>query len=263
MTLTTLIVTAVALSALGLRGESGMLQVLLVGGVVCTALSMSARSSPSTRSATGSARRRGAIEIANLARARCVASAATTAVILLMARVYGFSPGARPPAPAARAAAERDGRGAARRHGRRAARPGSSTASGGVFAVAARDVRRLRARLRARHVPADGAELAARLRGARSPGCCSAPRRTRRSPKARHEKGTLIASGFIAGGALVGVLAALLRFVEDSTKRTLVPDLTTLPALGPWVAAWGNWNGLVLFLLLGIGVYWHSRRAAA
>ena len=41
MTLTTLIVTAVALSALGLRGESGMLQVLLVGGVVCTALSMS------------------------------------------------------------------------------------------------------------------------------------------------------------------------------------------------------------------------------
>ncbi|HEX9186262.1 MAG TPA: OPT/YSL family transporter, partial [Vicinamibacteria bacterium] len=42
MTLTTLIVTAVALSALGLRGEGGMLQVLLVGGVVCTALSMSA-----------------------------------------------------------------------------------------------------------------------------------------------------------------------------------------------------------------------------
>ena len=41
MTLTTLIVTAVALSALGLRGESGMLQVLLIGGVVCTALSMS------------------------------------------------------------------------------------------------------------------------------------------------------------------------------------------------------------------------------
>ena len=40
MTLTTLIVTAVALSALGLRGESGMLQVLLIGGVVCTALSM-------------------------------------------------------------------------------------------------------------------------------------------------------------------------------------------------------------------------------
>ena len=41
MTLTTLIVTAVALSALGLRGRGGMLQTLLIGGVVCTALSMS------------------------------------------------------------------------------------------------------------------------------------------------------------------------------------------------------------------------------
>ena len=41
MTLTTLIVTAVALSAMGLSGEDGMLQVLLIGGVVCTALSMS------------------------------------------------------------------------------------------------------------------------------------------------------------------------------------------------------------------------------
>ena len=40
MTLTTLIVTAVALASLGLAGKSGMLQVLLVGGVVCTALSM-------------------------------------------------------------------------------------------------------------------------------------------------------------------------------------------------------------------------------
>ena len=41
MTLTTLIVTAVALSSLGLSGPGGMLQVLLIGGVVCTALSMS------------------------------------------------------------------------------------------------------------------------------------------------------------------------------------------------------------------------------
>ena len=39
MTLTTVIVTAVALSSMGLAGEDGMLQVLLIGGVVCTALS--------------------------------------------------------------------------------------------------------------------------------------------------------------------------------------------------------------------------------
>ena len=79
---------------------------------------------------------------------------------------------------------------------------------------------------------------------------------------ARHDEGTLVASGFIAGGALVGVLAALLRFLEDSTRRQLVPDLTQAPGLGGLVAAWGNWSGLVVFLLLGLGVYWYSRRSA-
>ena len=32
--------------------------------------------------------------------------------------------------------------------------------------------------------------------------------------EARMEKGTLIASGFIAGGALMGVVSAILRFAE-------------------------------------------------
>jgi uncharacterized oligopeptide transporter (OPT) family protein len=79
---------------------------------------------------------------------------------------------------------------------------------------------------------------------------------------ARHEEGTLVASGFIAGGALVGVLAALLRFVEESTGTRIVPDLTLAPGVGAWIAAWGNWTGLAVFLALGAGVYWHSRRQA-
>jgi hypothetical protein len=78
----------------------------------------------------------------------------------------------------------------------------------------------------------------------------------------RQEEGTLVASGFIAGGALVGVLAALLRFVEESTGATIVPDLTRAPGLGAWIAAWGNWTGLAVFLGLGLGVYWYSRRQA-
>jgi len=83
--------------------------------------------------------------------------------------------------------------------------------------------------------------------------------------KARHDKGTLIASGFIAGGALVGVLAALLKFVEDTAHLTLVPDLTRIAALGigPWIDAWGNWLGLGVFLLLGAGVFWDSWRERA
>jgi uncharacterized oligopeptide transporter (OPT) family protein len=79
--------------------------------------------------------------------------------------------------------------------------------------------------------------------------------------KARHEKGTLIASGFIAGGALVGVLAALLRFIEDSLKTQIVPDLIKI--CGPWLQEWHNWLGLVMFVLLSLGMYWDGHREKA
>ena len=80
--------------------------------------------------------------------------------------------------------------------------------------------------------------------------------------KARHDKGTLIASGFIAGGALVGVLGALLKFAEDSWHVTIVPDLSGVAALGlgAWLQAWGNWIGLAVFVLLATGVYLDARR---
>ena len=73
--------------------------------------------------------------------------------------------------------------------------------------------------------------------------------------KARHEKGTLIASGFIAGGALVGVFAAFLKFLEDSAHVHLIPDMTTWGGFGVFVGAWGNWIGLTVFLLLAAGLY--------
>jgi hypothetical protein len=58
------------------------------------------------------------------------------------------------------------------------------------------------------------------------------------------------------------VLAALLRFFEETSGRAIVPDLTAVPGAGPWIAACGNWNGLALFLLLGGIVYAYSRRAS-
>ena len=129
MTLTTLIVTAVALSALGLRGESGMLQVLLIGGVVCTALSMSRLARHAVQDRLLAGRHAAPHRDLRTSRAPWLASVATTAVILLMARVYGFAP--RPahrnplpaPQPNAMAAVLRGV------HGRRRARPGSCTAS--------------------------------------------------------------------------------------------------------------------------------------
>ena len=201
MTLTTLIVTAVALSALGLRGESGMLQVLLIGGVVCTALSMSGSLVTQYKIAywLGATPRR--IELSNLAGA-VVASLATTAVILLMARVYGFAPSPAhlnplpAPQPNAMAAVLRGvmGDGGA---------PWFLYGIGGVFAVAAEmcGVSGLAFAL-GMYLPMElnsplvlGAAVAWLLRRSSKDEAVAS---------ARHEEGTLVASGFIAGGALVG-----------------------------------------------------------
>ncbi|HEX7580668.1 MAG TPA: oligopeptide transporter, OPT family [Thermoanaerobaculia bacterium] len=248
MTLTTLIVTAVALSALGLSGPGGMLQVLLIGGVVCTALSMSGSLVTQYKIGywLGATPRK--IELSNLAGA-VVASLATTGVILLMAKVYGFSagplhPNALPaPQPNAMAAVLRGVMG-------EAGAPWFLYGLGGVFAIVMEmcGVSGLAFAL-GMYLPMDlnsplvvGAAVAWLIQ-----------RSTKDAPlaKARHEKGTLVASGFIAGGALVGVLAAVLKFVEDWKKVTIVPDLTKVPGLGAWLASWGNWVGLVLFLGLG------------
>jgi putative OPT family oligopeptide transporter len=262
MTLTTLIVTAVVLSALGLSGPGGMLQVLLIGGVVCTALSMSGSLVTQYKIAywLGATPRR--IEIANLLGA-VVASAATTAVILLMAKVYGFSPGpGHPhplpaPQPNAMAAVLRGVMGTS-------GAPWFLYGIGAVFAAATElcGVSGLAFAL--------GMYLPMELNSPLVLGAAISWLLQRSSPdkalaKARHEKGTLIASGFIAGGALVGVFAALLKFIEDSAGIVLVPDLTRVAALGigAWLGEWSNWVGLTTFLVLGAAVYWDARRERA
>lgn len=260
MTLTTLIVTAVALSAMGLSGPGGMLQVLLVGGVVCTALSMSGSLVTQYKIAywLGATPRR--IEISNLVGA-VAASASTTLVILLMAKVYGFSPGpAHPnalpaPQPNALAAVLQGVMG-------NAETPWFLYAVGGLFALTSQmvGVSGLAFAL-GMYLPM---ELNSPLvLGAFIAWLLEHSSKDRPLAKARHEKGTLIASGFIAGGALVGVFAALLRFIDDQRGTHIMEwlDLTKLGGMGAWLQAWGNWLGLVAFLVLGLLVYLDSRKA--
>jgi len=260
MTLTTLIVTAVALAGLGLTGASGMLQTLLIGGVVCTALSMSGSLVTQYKIGywLGATPRR--IEIANLLGA-VVASAATTAVILLMAKVYGFAPSpAHPnplpaPQPNAMAAVLRGVMG-------ESGTPWFLYAIGGVFALAAEmcQVSGLAFAL-GMYLPM---ELNSPLViGALAAWFVERSTKVEKLARARHEKGTLIASGFVAGGAIIGVLTALLRFFEESAGRTFVPDLTSWGGFGAFLAAWSNWLGLGLFLALGLWVYLVSCRARA
>ena len=68
--------------------------------------------------------------------------------------------------------------------------------------------------------------------------------------KARFDRGTLIASGFIAGGALMGVVSALLKFAEVDWF------------LSGWASSnAAEWTGLVMYLAL-IGYFgWHTLRA--
>ena len=67
---------------------------------------------------------------------------------------------------------------------------------------------------------------------------------------ARQEQGTLIASGFIAGGALMGVAAAILKFVGI--------DLF----MGNWAESNGaQWLAIVMFLVLCAYMIWHTLKA--
>lgn len=257
MTLTTLIVTAVALSSLGLAGRSGMLQVLLVGGVVCTALSMSGSLVTQYKIGYWLGATPRSIEISNIV-GSIAASLATTAVILLMAKVYGFSPSPLhlhplpAPQPNAMAAVLKGVFGGA-------GAPWFLYLIGAVMAAA---------------VEMCGVSGLAFAMGMYLPMELNSPlvlgaavawfvERSSQDPalaKTRHEKGTLIASGFIAGGALVGVLTAFLRFVEDSAHVRLIPDMTAWGGFGAFLGAWGNWVSLAVFLLLAWGLYWDACR---
>ncbi len=252
MTLTTLIITAAALSSLGLAGRSGMLQVLLVGGVVCSALSMAGSLVTQYKIGYWLGATPRTIEISNIV-GSIAASVATTAVILLMAKVYGFSPSALhphplpAPQPNAMAAVLRGVFGGA----------GAPWFMYGIGAVIAASVEMCGVSGLAF---AMGMYLPMELNSPLVLGAAVAWFVERSSKdatlaKARHEKGTLIASGFIAGGALVGVFAAFLKFLEDSAHVHLIPDVTTWGGFGVFVGAWGNWIGLAVFLLLAAGLY--------
>jgi putative OPT family oligopeptide transporter len=260
MTLTTLIVTAVALSALGLSGPGGQLQTLLIGGVVCTSLSMAGSLVTQYKIAywLGATPRR--IELSNLGGA-VLASAAVTAVIWLMARVYGFTPGPTHPTPfpAPQATVMADVlRGAMGGTGM----PWALYAVGGVFAIAAQllGVSGLAFAL-GMYLPMElnsplllGALVGWALKRFSRDGALAT---------ARQAKGTLIASGFIAGGAIVGVLVAFLRLLEGDRPGTIIPDLTKLRVVGGFLESGGNWLGLIMFVLLALWVYQDARREKA
>jgi len=206
MTLMTLIIASIVLVAAGLQGTSGMVSSMVIGGVVCTALSMAGGFVTDLKIGywlgTTPAKQETWKFLGTL-----VSAATVGGVIIILNKTYGFTGENALVAPQANAMAAvieplMMGQGA----------PWLLYGVGAMLALM----------LNVLGVPvlafALGMFIPLELNVPLVVGGAINWYVTTRSQDAavntaRGERGTLLASGFIAGGALMGVVAALLRFV--------------------------------------------------
>ena len=204
MTLMTLILASVVMVAVGLKGTGGMVAALVMGGVVCTALSMAGSFITDLKIGYWCGTQPRKQETWKFL-GTLVSAATVGGVMMLLNETYGFASGtlAAPQANAMAAVIDplMNGVGA----------PWVLYAIGAVIAVV----------LTFCKVPALafalGMFIPIQLNIPLIIGGAISWYVTTRSKdetvnKERGEKGNLIASGFIAGGALMGVVSALLRF---------------------------------------------------
>lgn len=204
MTLMTLILASVVMVAVGLNGTGGMLAALIMGGVVCTALSMAGSFITDLKIGywLGSTPKK---QESWKFLGTLVSAATVGGVMMLLNETYGFASGqlAAPQANAMAAVIDplMNGVGA----------PWVLYAIGAVIAIV----------LTMFKVPALAFALGMFIPielniplivGGAINWYVTTRSKDEKVNKERGEKGTLIASGFIAGGALMGVVSALLRF---------------------------------------------------
>ncbi|MDE6807445.1 MAG: oligopeptide transporter, OPT family [Prevotella sp.] len=207
MTLMTLILASVVMAAVGLNGSGGMLAALIMGGVVCTALSMAGCFITDLKIGywLGSTPRK---QQQWKFLGTLVSAATVGGVMMLLNQTYGFDPNQEghlvaPQANAMAAVIEpmMNGAGA----------PWLLYGIGAVLAIV----------LTLCKIPALAFALGMfiplelnipLLVGGAINWYVTSRSKNKTENDARGEKGTLIASGFIAGGALMGVVSALLRF---------------------------------------------------
>ena len=204
MTLMTLILSSIILVAVGLKGTAGMVSALIIGGVVCTALSMAGGFITDLKIGywLGStpAKQESWKFLGTL-----VSAATVGGVILVLNQSYGFTSGqlAAPQANAMAAVIEplMSGSGA----------PWLLYAIGAILAII----------LNICKIPALAFALGMfiplelntpLLIGGAISWYVGSRSKDQALNNARLEKGTLLASGFIAGGALMGVVSATMRF---------------------------------------------------
>lgn len=243
MTLMTLIIAALILVAVGLKGNAGMAAALIIGGVVCTALSVAGSFITDLKIGywIGSTpKKQEGWKFMGVA----VAAATVCGVMLVLNKTYGFVGDHALVAPQANAMAA-------------VIQPlmtGGQTPWMLYFCGAA-----LALVLTSIGVPALAFALgmfipmelnAPLVVGGLVAWFVSGRSKDEGLNKARFDRGTLIASGFIAGGALMGVVSAVLKFVGVDWF------------LSGWASSnAAEWTGLAMYLVL-IGYFaWHTLRA--
>ena len=205
MTIMTLIITALVLVAVGLKGDKGMAAAMIIGGVVCTALSMAGGFVTDLKigywAGTTPAKQETWKFVGTL-----VAALTVSGVMRILNETYGFTGEGALVAPQANAMAAVI---QPMMNGGQA--PWLLYGIGAALAIIL-DLCKVPALAfcLGMFIPID-LNLPLLVGGAIS-WFVSTRSKDEAVNNARQEKGTLIASGFIAGGALMGVVSAILRF---------------------------------------------------
>ena len=241
MTLMTLIIAALILVAVGLKGNAGMAAALIIGGVVCTALSMAGSFVTDLKIGYWigtTPKKQEAWKFVGT----IVAAATVCGVMLVLNKTFGFTGDNALVAPQANAMAAviqpmMNGGGA----------PWLLYGIGAVIAIV----------LTAFKIPALAFALGMfipidlnlpLLVGGAISWYVSTRSKDAKVNAARQDKGTLVASGFIAGGALMGVVSAILKFANV--------DLY----LSSWNAQYGEAVAIVPYLALIGFLIWISMK---
>lgn len=213
MTLMTLIIASLILVAVGLKGNAGMAAALVIGGVVCTALSVAGSFVTDLKIGywIGTTPKKQEIwKFAGVA----VAAATVCGVMLVLNKTFGFTGDNALVAPQANAMAAviqplMNGGGA----------PWVLYGIGAIIAIVLTmcKIPALPFAL-GMFIPID-LNLPLLVGGGISWFVGSRSKDAKVNAE-RQEKGTLIASGFIAGGALMGVVSAILKFANVNVYLT-------------------------------------------
>jgi len=245
MTIVTLAIAGLAFTSLGLAGKPGMAAVLIIGTVVCCALGVSGQFISDLKigywlGATPRSQQRwkfvgivtGMIGVA--------------AVVMVLDKVYGFTTDRTNPLPAPQANAMAAvvqmvmGGGQV---------PWLMYGLGAILAIL----------FEMMGIPTLAVGLGmylpmnlnmAVLVGGVINYFISTSGRTKAIGKARGDKGTLIASGFIAGGAVMGVIGAILMYIQQSTGKMFLPNFGAEGVGGNYLAL-----GMVAVLCVFMIIY--------